>query len=355
MPLPMLEHNWQFNVNQAIPWTTSRLNTKRMLLMALKRSMTEVPSNPWQIVRSSDASAVSNTDRWGTDLSKLNWNYSGSYAKSWAIFRQPAIAAQFDVLVWLEDDAGNQGRRLYFYVCPGGYNLTTGTTTTKPSVNAGAVEYNISSDGERNNVWGMYNVDYNYGLHYMQSSDGQCTRAIFYNDGRVLMYFFVETPRDTVPAGNQWPNGSAIFSFLGVNTESNPDYGPDRGINSFSAYFTRNQAKTQFALGNTPLYFGSETIRSRSILDQYFWGGSSPSPSWLGPGDFTGEWPMLPIAVYSHDLDGARGRVGRLSDIWWGQRGVPTPAVYMSGGTRRMVQLTDMIYPWPDSTDVVMV
>jgi hypothetical protein len=362
MPLPMFERNWQFNVNQALPWTTDRPTTKRKYLWAIKNSMVISPSNPWQVVRSCDAVSIANGDLW-TNYTKLIWSgtNNGGGNRSWCVLRQPAISPYFEMCIghlWHGYYQYDYAAVFSLHFCPGGYDLTTGNLTTRPSPRAGAAEYNITNPSDSGDPFTMAggSVDWNYVLHYIQSSDGLSTRVVVCQDGRVLTYLFIDVPKDVIPTTAQWPS-PAVFNYEEATTNTS-DF-PNLDATVYNRYYTQNRAKTQFAgPTNSSIYFSGEHLRGGPIGQQDLW--QFPDRRfWHGPNNFTGEWQMLPIGVVSHDVGGKRGRIGRLCDLWWGQTTIPTGAFYAAPGaavnTGRHIQFGHMIFPWPSATPVVLV
>jgi hypothetical protein len=74
-----------------------------------------------------------------------------------------------------------------------------------------------------------------------------------------------------------------------------------------------------------------------AMLGQYQTFGSDLD----GPGNF----PMCPIGMFC-DQAGARGRIGRLTDLWWGSVSASEGDHYPADASRQFVQVGDLILPW---------
>jgi hypothetical protein len=282
------------------------------------------------VVRSSDGSSVANSDLW-TDYSKVNWsNTNGADGpRSWCVLRQTGISANFEMCIGELKHGYYQydwGQSWNFYIAPGGYDLTTGTTTWHPSTLAGGPQFTFQDFSN----WAGGSVDWNYLLHHQQSNDGKCTRTLIMANGVPFWFFICDVPKDVYADGTQWPYGKAVFR---QEEQSASPWPP-----TYSRLYRNALLYSHMVLGgsgtSTTFYMGGEHI-----------GAASLGESWGVPNDCTGKYSINPIPIFS-GTSGARGRQGCMVDLYWANAGLPTGTTYPADGSRLWAQFGNLILPW---------
>lgn len=143
------------------------------------------------------------------------------------------------------------------------------------------------------------------------------------------MFVNVEKPRDAMP-GWLTPWICTVATSAYASTDYQPTYGYLNDVNSLT--FSMAGAAT------TKLYYTSEFCVD-SMLGQR----QTTSADLDG-----GSWPMLPIGLFSN-VSGRVGRLGALTDLWWGATAVADGDYYPADLTRQFVQIVDIIVPWNGS------
>jgi hypothetical protein len=98
-------------------------------------------------------------------------------------------------------------------------------------------------------------------------------------------------------------------------------------------------------LGSTPWigFTGTEAFHSITVVS-----GNSG-----GISNFTNAYPMCPISVYS-ETGSAKGRAGRVADIWAGSAGVPSGSTFpVSPNDKEFVQFGQLIIPWNGTAPLI--
>jgi hypothetical protein len=327
MSLPTLAKTWQFNVNQAIAAQGSQQATNRRLLRAIKDSLIGFTSSPWATRYSCDSltagTAGDGIDRWTADTSVVG-NSAGS-AHSWFVMRQTGIATNFELLISCENSSTLSV--IVLAVSPSA-GFTGGTTTARPTATDEIV---LLTTG---NTWNS-GADVNHKLHVMQSSDGQVTRVMLWENNINCLFWAFEKPKNP-PSG--WTNPSTSFAMGGASTAT---------FQNLSAFLTAGGGQ------------GSSKGRGTATFAMTWTGeGSNSSSSILAngilnaPNDFDSSWPFFPIGLVSTQA-GHRGRHGTLFDIWWGSSGTASADTYPADGSRQFAQLANIILPWNGSTPLI--
>jgi hypothetical protein len=328
MTLPALNKSWQFRANRALPALGTAIADNRALLLEFRDGMKGLgsgwvdgtgagttPTNCF-VTRYSCNSVTAGTagdgvDRWTTSAD-LVWAAAGS-AHSWYVFRQVAIATNFEALVSCEGAAGS-GQLLTVVVSPSA-GFTGGSTTARPTATdeivllAGLSWTNISSD-------------ISCRLHVQSSTDGQCTRLWVYQAGAVVAFWSFEKPQNPVAS---WTNPSASAVLGNVSSTL-------ANLNDVASY--RGRGASSMAMYLTTEYAGSARVAS----------------SMPGPNALSAAWPFLGSGLYS--LTAANeGRHGNLFDLWWGLVAANEGDTYPdSGTTKQFAQVGDLIVPWCRTT-----
>lgn len=311
MALPTLEKTWQFNVNQAI--SPSDVSTdRRNLWFKIKQTLTTFPTNPWVVVRSSDSISVSSNDLWLTEANVIQYNDANPH--SWIVLQQPAMAGG-NYQLCLSCD-GTDGQYGSIAVSPnagftGGSTLYRATATDEQAI----VSHTCWSDL----VYSGTTIS-----HAMMSTDGLCTRMFTYSAGVCVNYFCIETLADSPLSNNSviiWPGQN--FSNRAVNN-----------------------------LLSTPLwglrYSGTNLLCYTAT--ECFSGVAIPAQAAGVIHDFSGAYPITPLSVHS-GTGGARGRAGRLVDLWMGSIAIPDASNFpVTPPDREFIQFRQFVLPWNGSS-----
>lgn len=319
MSLPVLAKTWQYNVNQAFAMQATITDTSRLIMYAIKTSLTGWASNPWAVAGSSNGSAagMDAIDRW-TSAGSLIWNTTVSgLGRSWIVLAQTGLGPGYQLCIDLASNGTGDGRAGVIVVSPSA-GFTGGSTTARPTatdemqINAGA--------------WGTQ-ANMNYKLHVWQSTDGQCTRLMIYGNNvcsGLAILDRVANPVSgwTLPTVSCWRGESA--NATPVNT-----------------YFLLTNPNS-----NSEIFYarGSATMRGTMTLEGH---NSAQLASVLTfANELSGEWPMFPIGFYVPNTPSHRGRHGTFYDLWMGSTSVVTADTYPSDGSMQFVQAGPLVFPW---------
>jgi hypothetical protein len=169
MPVTLAKTWSAIRLNATALWEDSA-NQRKTFLLAFKNAL--VASGHWTVQYSSDATVRPDFagDSW-TDIGDLVCAVPGSN-HSWIVLRNTAIGATFDLCMDLQVASE---RRFGLYACTAGYTAT-GTRTARPGV--AGTEITIASSAYDALFAGGNLFD---GVLYT-SSDGACTRLLFFGD-----------------------------------------------------------------------------------------------------------------------------------------------------------------------------
>jgi len=349
MSLPTLSKTWQFAVNQSQAAQGSSQSCQRLLIYNLIQSLignaptytnslgaSITPTHMWQVRGSSNGTSASllalSASGPGTNYitspSNLIGNNNGS-AHSWIVLRQTGLGGTYSEILITCNSAYSSYDLSYIsvYVTPS-QGFTGGSNTTDPTLPSDCVAI------LNTNNYGNDGTNRSYTLHVMTSSDGQCTRAIFCYGSDITGYMFVENAQSPI-SGWSAPNIFGSFKgTMGTNLTTRSNY-----YNSISALAYINGTASL-------MYFTGETcigISPYLITDVY-----------TGPNALSGNYPMLPIGVYSYgyynNYSGSKGRYGTMYDLWWGSSANATGTVYPGTTSADFSQFGELILPWNGST-----
>lgn len=361
MALPTLVRSWQFNNNVNLIYSGSMQNDVKRVLWNMKNILTTFPTNPWKCVASSNCAGVLRYgvdslgppgpayDNWGAtfDASKIwgrendGYNYydsSTSSKHSWIVLRNTALATTYDLCIDLWNTASNRevivdqsiGK---MYVCRS-YDLTgSGSVTSRPSASGGFAEVEL-----RSGAWDNYGtivpmsrsssasaIIYGYRIHGQMSADGLGTRLFVFGDGRLLAFWAFERVMGVDPAVYADPvwacvrgkydtiGDAASYTWLHDNSTHQRDVNGTTGYN----FYLSTEGITTAALGE----------------------------AWVGyPNEITSKYPLTPVGLASINL-GARGRMGYVADLWYGQS-VLDGTAFPSDGSAQYMTMNSLIVPW---------
>jgi hypothetical protein len=242
------------------------------------------------------------------------------------VLKQTGVSANFQVLIDL--DSNNDFFATITMSPNAGFGV--GTTTTAPTAADGVPLFAGPA------AWGVDSgVSIQYKLHFMQSTDGACSRAFIcrYSNGVaggvVSAYIAFEVPQNPVtgwtnPCIGQWIGTSGAGQQLNYTNTFNSAFVVGRGVSNMTMFLTGETATGNHAL----------------IADDYY-----------SQNDFNGELLLMPLGLYSATAAN-RGRHGQLFDIWWGPGQFQAmPNIQFPGAAdRAFTQFGVLVVPWNGTT-----
>jgi len=362
MALPTLVKDWQVIANQTVAGDNSLDGTnahrdRRNVLLGIKEQMIATAQvsdigptpggaiNNWTVKRSSDGSSAASSDLWSPggvpDNTKLVWNTAGN-AHAWIVLEQTGIATNFQICFDLIQSSNtSDGGQMTVVASPGGFDLTTGSTTARPTPTTADDEVNIinvdywgtgTSGGAQAMVWNMWITE-----------DGEATYlVILYADATIGFMVFAK-PQD--PATG-W-DGTQFVVGVGGSTSLTTDIPTIElwydSANTTPKLFTLrdDRISTANVYNRTQLYFTADTF-----------GGGPMTQELTIANDVTGEYALGTVGLASTE-PGFRGKMGSMFDLYWGQGVLGQPADnYPSGGSKTWVQFADIVFPWDGAIPV---
>jgi hypothetical protein len=177
--------------------------------------------------------------------------------------------------------------------------------------------------GDRLALLGMGPIDgvsnyHDLSLHYMMSTDGECTRVFGAWANTVALTWMFEKPRNPV-AG--WTDPA-----LALALASTPTFGNLYSAANLTSRGPNNEAMT--------LYGSSEGYAAGPL-------GSLL----LMANQLTGEWPLNPIGLVCN-TPGCKGRVGELYDMWYASNTMRLGDSLPVTGDRQFMVFPNVFVPW---------
>jgi hypothetical protein len=342
-PLPF-EKEWQFAVNQEQPWLPNpdppgiqiAWRTPKSLLWKIKNSLVSFPSNPWVAVRSfwyhdwgtPPTGGVVDGDSW-FDLGDISWNSGAGTPATWIVLQQSAIAPSFQICLYTAFATGADAEYLHVIVFPTGYTYA-GDSTHRPSA---ANEIDMTG---YSGTWGVYQATlgaWSTTLHVMMSTDGECTRMFFIMNRQGALetssLWLFEKPKNPVSGGYPF-----LATMIGHGNTSNP----------FISYF-QLQDINSYSHGN----WSSRSVNYYLTSEGY--GSGTLGENLTTADEDTGGWSLCPVQLSIASVVPVRGaRKGDLADLWWGSTSVDLGSTYPGDGTKQLVQVGHLVFPWNGTT-----
>jgi hypothetical protein len=323
--LPTLEKNWQFDVNKLVSGT-SREDHHREVLFAVKESLINFPLNPWTVAGSNDTvtAGMDAVDRWldpDTDI-KFSVSDPGTGSRSWIVLEN-VDGVQVLIDCRRTDNpgggaAGNSARDIFIQFSPsGGY--TGGSTTTQPT----------ATDNRTlcSNAWlADINGGATFKVHVLGTTDGATTIVLFTRNNLCTARWIFTKVIDEAAAWTLPYIADASHAATTSETRA-PKYSEMFDAETFQGVVSAGGVQFNASLSTWASV--NDAIGQRLTV----------------PNDFTGEDPFLPIGVVSTTV-GARGRLGRIPDLWFGSAGVITGTVFPADNTYQFAQFGQLIVPW---------
>lgn len=328
MALPTLTKTWNFNVNQTFT-SSSTIESVRNLYFNIKQSLQN--SGGWQVIASSNGSVANTNDNW-ISTSSLNWPSGG--ARSWIILKHPTNNSQF-LMDLINSGAGWPS--LASYYSRNGWNVSGALSTSSlPSPIDSGDSNTIFSNGN----YIFDSLTFNFVLHYMYSSDGYCHRMIVYSSDVPIFFITLDTPETSYNAS--WAPTSPQPSTAMVIHPGFPTFGIVN-VMTLANFYTNPYMKTRVgpvgstAAQNISLYLSAEAYNTTLLTNGL-----------QIPNDFTSEYPMLETGLVSTTAPYV-GKIGKLSDLWFGVTNFTGSPTYPNDNTRQFVQHGILITPWNGS------
>jgi len=307
MALPVLEKTWQYNVNQSTTTSGVLLTDCRAAMFKIKQSLIGF-TNGWTVVNSSNAS-LTGGDCWAS-VSDLSWASSGVH--SWIVLQQTGVNGSGTTQICIDLFTAN-AYQFYIAFSPSA-GFAGGSTSARPTATD---EYSTATI-----AWFPTSAATSV-IHATQSSTGDCTRVFVFSGGTCYGSLIMDTMYSDSPLSYKGVFGYNT-SILYANVYTNTPY--FRGIFGSTKYAA---------------YVGVEQYQPNTV----------PAANAGAISDFSSAYPFCPISLHSTTI-GARGRCGRLSDIFLGSTSIATGSTYPSGGST-FAQFGTFIIPWNGTVPVI--
>ena len=331
MSLPDLENTWQFDVNNANTAGATFATSAAKLLYSIKAALVGFTSNPWTVVSSSNASSYGASDLW---LSENNITFTNTAANhSWIVLKQTGMASNYQICLDCYFNNTPVGIFVTIMVSPSA-GFTGGGLAARPTATD---EFPI--DGTIGTT--TPSSPYLFGQptsgafasvsHVMMTEAGDATRIVCCYNAVSTCYIFFEKIRSPI---------------TGVTT---PFIHGQQSNVSFPG--TNQPSLTLWYSGQSAIFQQSATHRRVYLTGEAYNGSLVSSVSAVS--DINSAWLFSPVGLYCNTA-GVKGRLGYISDIWWGaSSGVGSGDTYPDDTTRQFVQFGNMVFPWNGTTPVM--
>ena len=319
MAMPVPDKSWQFYLG---PWFISSNN--KVLLYELKALMVGFATNPWVVTGSSDSvtAGMDAVDRW-TDSTKI---VNATGAHSWIVLQQTGLAANFELCI---DCRFTDTWNLQVLWATSGFS--GGSTTARPTA-SGEVTLYTSSGTTNNFSWKTVATNtVHFKLFGWQSTDGQCTRIVAYQEtGIPVFWFFADRIKNPL-AGHTDP--FYVSGFRGENS-------PTTSKMTIARFTDSDRLQSRQSSTVLTAYLSGEGAIA-GLLAEY--------TAWDKRNDINNQIMVCPIGVVS-GTTGGRGHLGQVYDMWWGPRNVVYgglgDATWPNDGSRKYWEVGEILLPW---------
>lgn len=331
MSLPTLAKTWQYNVNQAIAANAVIATQCAGLMYAIKASMVSIGTLPWTVWGSCDgAGNFGNNDAvdWWAAASDCVWNTGGNN-HSWIVLKQAALGANFSICIDLNKASANAYDCSIIMSAFAGFS-SNGTAIDRPT----ATDEIVLVNGK----WGATTTaNRAQKLHYMQSTDGQCSRVAIHSNSVNHGLWMFERLKNAATTGWTDPavamiaassNGTAFTTVANLSTAVTPLFRARIDGSVAQLHMSTTSSNTTGA--------GSNLVTVQTFADED-----------------TGEWPLFPVFIDSVIVP-TRGRKGMLYDFWFGSSGLANGDQYPAAASRTFAQMGHVVVPW-DGTAIAIV
>jgi hypothetical protein len=329
MALPVLEKTWQYNVNQAIA-SAAILAQCQSLMYAIKSSMISVVQHPWTVWGSCDSLNFGNNDgvdRWAAAANCV-WPVGVGNAYSWIVLTQAALGGNFSICIAL--DAPSAYTECTIVMSPLAGFSSDGALNARPTATDEIVIISKSK-------WGCTTTGTRaQKLHYLQSTDGQCSRVAVHSNSVNHCLWMFESLKDA--ATTSWANPSVVM--IAAST-TGAAYTTVNNLSSaltplFRASIAGNVARLCMTTASGNVVGTANLVTTQTFADED-----------------SGEWPLFPVFVDSVIVP-TRGRKGMLYDFWFGSSGLANGTQYPADASRTFAQMGQVVVPW-DGTAIAIV
>lgn len=314
MAMPTLEKTWSFYVNQSF-FGADANNDAQLFWYGVKE---ELANNMvgCSIAGSSDSitAGMDGADRIGSATEIVGT----TGAHSWIVIKFANIGG----LSWLIDFSTANEYQAAMYVSLAGF--TGGTTSTRPT----ATDEQLVQANTAQTVTSAHQVKR---LHLMHSTDGQQVRIVNTEGGNIYGWFHAGVAADAITGwstnvwvSTRWQGSSATNAMHSASLWSSSSYG----------YAWHGSVAGA-------IYLSAEGANGASLMAGHTY-----------PNDISGEWPIIPIGIWSPTAT-MRGRHGRIPDLWFGSASANDGDTMPGDGSRAFAQFNDLIFPWNGSTPLL--
>lgn len=310
---------WQFDVNNRGGEGTSSTQDFAKTMFAIKETMTNFPTLPMVVSRSSNASTASAGDNW-TTYDDVNWS---SGAHSWIVLKSQG-PIPYEICIACDDSAWFQTSWIGFSIT-GGFNLAAGGTDGTTSARPTALD-EVEVHGTNHNWAGGQTAAHSSMVHGLNTKDGDTLMLIVHINGSAVIVWRFDIIQNPVTG---YTTGMHMYLRFGTS-----------GSNLLSL---SNQAGSgnSWSMDDTVGLNGTVYLSYEAINDTE----SAALSSFTQPNAWDGNWPFYPVGVWTGGAK--RGRVGTLTDIWWGSSGAYEGDSYPNTGTLyQFVVVGNMVIPW---------
>jgi hypothetical protein len=328
MPAPAYVKTWQHSPNFLATRTTT-LNGAQKIWFQVKGALTGFGTLPWTVQFSCNgqggAGSFGASDKWlaSTDLV---WAASGSN-HSWIVLRQTGVAAKFEVCIDLNSSSAFNISFIYspvngFGAANGGAD---GTATARPTASDEVVVRSIYQ-------WTWNDADQPVQVHVQQSTDGQCTRAVFCGSNGAQTILILDRVQNALSA---WSGTKAVVLFIGSNA-------PGTQVGTYANL--NDVASLNFKHGSTA---GTAFMAALGYV------ASANGEQLLAQNDLSKEYAFDDISVWSETAS-LRGLWGTMFDMYLGPTAGPVNATMedSAGSPLGWVQFGHLILPWASGNGV---
>jgi hypothetical protein len=330
MSLPTLSKTWQFNVNNQYISSGNALTDNQAIAIIIKNAFLSVGSSPWVVAGSSNGvtAGMDSVDRWNTtaDIVTGSWivlKQAGIHSNFY-ITLEPAAGAFYNFRVWAQNGAPTGGS---ISAIP-----THATTWDANFYNPGAATYLFAN---------LSTGNYDLAWHYMQSTDGQCTRLVFTNllaPKNLLGYWSFEKPKNPKP---YWT--LPVIANRGFGGGFDSIYQVLNGGSVAGAGVSTMLSGARVTLGSS-----GEGGFGLNIL-----AGDAGHPFSSNPNDLDGSW-FLSACGMGTIYAPYRGKHGDYFDLWLSPNSLSTGDTFPLSGTKQFIVFGNFLFPWNGSTPVLI-
>ncbi len=312
MALPILEKTWQYNVNQQTATSGVLVTDCNAMLFKIKQSLTGFASTPWTVVMSSDSASAGAADYWITAANIIHAN--PGVVHSWIVLQQTGITGgPLQICLDLGSSDPSYMRIVMSYA-----GFTGGTTTDRPTATDEQIIWNPL-------LW--FSVAGDTVLNVMQSTSGDSTRLVWLRASGVRGIWIIDNLSDS------------LLTYKGVYS-----FYTGAAVPTLSTYYNGPVFYGRFGALPITAYTGTESYNATTAAE-----ANSGNAS-----NITNAYPITPLSLHSETIS-AKGRLGRLADLWFGSTSIATGSTYpMSPADKEFVHFIPFVMPWNGTTPILV-